>query len=274
MQPAGQGLPSGLPRRERWTDVHGTAQSVWDVRRIIRWIRAQQPEARIGLNSILTGGYVASLVASLEDDLTCAILGSRRRISSNCSAGTRACPRRPAPGNPRTGQTDPGRMVSPLSLEPRCRRRGRVHLRGRADRPDPREQVMQLWEHWGPARRRVVPRRAHGVLPGPPGAALMSMRRWNIRVSSTPVAEGRQGREIAAAGVPPPSGGHDQGMSASGQASRIAVTPCPPGSADGDQTPHRLRRLGSRFCASCLASCATIRPPVAANGGRRPARNR
>ena len=55
--------------------VHATAQAVWDVRRLLSWIRSQQPDSPIGLNSISLGGYVTSLVASLEDGLTCAILG-------------------------------------------------------------------------------------------------------------------------------------------------------------------------------------------------------
>ncbi|EUA88297.1 hypothetical protein I551_5224 [Mycobacterium ulcerans str. Harvey] len=35
----------------------------------------QEPESLIGINGLSLGGYIASLVASLEDDLTCAILG-------------------------------------------------------------------------------------------------------------------------------------------------------------------------------------------------------
>jgi hypothetical protein len=52
--------------------VHATAQAVWDVRRLLSWIRSQEPDSSIGLNSISLGGYVTSLVASLEDGLTCA----------------------------------------------------------------------------------------------------------------------------------------------------------------------------------------------------------
>ena len=72
--PRGRGLPRGSGE-DVMDDVHATAQAVWDVRRLLSWIRAQQPESPIALNSISLGGYVASLVASLEDGLTCAILG-------------------------------------------------------------------------------------------------------------------------------------------------------------------------------------------------------
>jgi hypothetical protein len=43
-----------------------------------------------------------------------------------------------------------GRMVSPLSMEPKVPPKGRFIYAGVADRiVHPRQQVMQLWEHWG-----------------------------------------------------------------------------------------------------------------------------
>lgn len=150
--PRARGLPKGavFPGENVMDDVHGTAQSVWDVRRIIRWIRAQQPEARIGLNSISLGGYVASLVASLEDDLTCAILGvppsNLVELLGRHSGLPKDDPRRETLELARPI----GRMVSPLSLEPKVPPQGRFIYAGVADRiVHPREQVMQLWEHWG-----------------------------------------------------------------------------------------------------------------------------
>ncbi len=43
-----------------------------------------------------------------------------------------------------------GRMISPLSLEPRVPPAGRFIYAGLADQVvHPREQVTRLWEHWG-----------------------------------------------------------------------------------------------------------------------------
>ena len=43
-----------------------------------------------------------------------------------------------------------GRMVSPLSLNPRVPMEGRFIYAGIADQlVHPREQVVRLWEHWG-----------------------------------------------------------------------------------------------------------------------------
>ena len=150
--PRARGLPKGavFPGENLMDDVHGTAQSVWDVRRVIGWIRAQQPDARIGLNSISLGGFVASLVASLDDDLTCAILGVPPSNLVELLGRHSGLP----PDDPRRRMLDLagpiGRMISPLSMEPKVPPKGRFIYAGLADRiVHPRQQVMQLWEHWG-----------------------------------------------------------------------------------------------------------------------------
>jgi hypothetical protein len=150
--PRAKGLPKGavFPGENVMDDVHGTAQSVWDVRRIIAWIRAQQPGARIGLNSISLGGYIASLVASLDEDLTCAILGVPPSNLVELLGRHSGLPK----DDPRRITLDLaapiGRMISPLSMEPKVPPKGRFIYAGVADRiVHPRQQVMQLWEHWG-----------------------------------------------------------------------------------------------------------------------------
>lgn len=150
--PRAKGLPKGavFPGENVMDDIHGTAQSVWDVRRVIAWIRAQQPGAKIGLNSISLGGFIAALVASLDDELTCAILGvppaDLVELLGRHSGLTKDDPRRTTLELARPI----GRMVSPLSMEPKVPPQGRFIYAGVADRiVHPRQQVMQLWEHWG-----------------------------------------------------------------------------------------------------------------------------
>jgi hypothetical protein len=150
--PRARGLPKGavFPGENVMDDVHGTAQAVWDVRRVIAWIRAQQPGARIGLNSISLGGYIAALVASLDDDLTCAILGVPPSNLVELLGRHSGLPK----DDPRQLTIELakpiGRMVSPLSMEPKVPPQGRFIYAGVADRiVHPRQQVMALWEHWG-----------------------------------------------------------------------------------------------------------------------------
>jgi hypothetical protein len=150
--PRARRLPKGtvFPGEDVMDNVHATAQAVWDVRRLLSWIRSQEPESPIGLNSISLGGYVASLVASLEDGLTCAILGVPVADLIELLGRHAGL----SPGDPRrhtvTLAEPIGRMVSPLSLNPRVPMSGRFIYAGIADRlVHPREQVVRLWEHWG-----------------------------------------------------------------------------------------------------------------------------
>ncbi len=148
----GRGLPSGavFPGEDVMDNVHATAQAVWDVRRLLSWIRVQEPASPIGLNGISLGGYVASLVASLEDGLTCAILGVPVADLVEI-LGRHAGLRRDDPRRRTVELAEPiGQMISPLSLTPRVPMRGRFIYAGIADRlVHPREQIVRLWEHWG-----------------------------------------------------------------------------------------------------------------------------
>lgn len=150
--PRGRGLPKGavFPGEDVLDDVHATAQAVWDIRRLLSWIRLQEPESPIGLNSLPLGGYIASLVASLENGLACAILGvpvaDLVELLGRHSGLGADDPRR------RTMRlAEPiGRMASPLSMTPLVPMRGRFIYAGVADQlVHPREQVIRLWEHWG-----------------------------------------------------------------------------------------------------------------------------
>jgi hypothetical protein len=150
--PRARRLPKGavFPGENVLDDVHGTAQAVWDVRRLIAWIRSEQPDARIGLNSISLGGYIAALVASLDEDLTCAILGVPPSNLVELLGRHSGLPK----DDPRRKTLDLakpiGQMISPLSMEPKVPPRGRFIYAGVADRiVHPRQQVVQLWEHWG-----------------------------------------------------------------------------------------------------------------------------
>jgi hypothetical protein len=150
--PRARGLPKGavLPGEDVLDDVHATAQAVWDIRRLLSWVRLQEPESLIGLNGLSLGGYIAALVASLEKDLTCAILGVPVADLVELLGRHSGL----SPGDPRRltmKLAEPiGRMVSPLSLTPLVPMPGRFIYAGVADRlVHPREQVTRLWEHWG-----------------------------------------------------------------------------------------------------------------------------
>jgi hypothetical protein len=150
--PRARGLPKGaaFPGEDLLDDVHAAAQAVWDIRRLLSWIRSQEGDSPIGLNSISLGGYITSLVASLEDGLTCAILGvpvaDLVELLGRHAGLSHDDPRR----HVLTLAKPLGRMISPFALTPRVPMQGRFIYAGIADRlVHPRDQVNRLWEHWG-----------------------------------------------------------------------------------------------------------------------------
>lgn len=150
--PRGRGLPrgAGFPSGDLLNQVHVAAQAVWDVRRLLSWVRAQQPDSMIGLNGLSFGGYIASLVASLDDGITCAILGVP--VSDPIELlGRHAGLSRRDPARETLALAQPiGRMISPMALTPRVPMQGRFIYAGIADRlVHPRDQVTRIWEHWG-----------------------------------------------------------------------------------------------------------------------------
>ena len=150
--PRARGLPKGtvFPGEDILDDVHATAQAVWDIRRLLSWIRRQEPESQIGLYGLSLGGYIAALVASLEAGLTCAILGVP--VADLVALLGRHSGLRPDDPRRQTMElAEPiGRMTSPLSLRPLVPMPGRFIYAGVADQVvHPREQVVRLWEHWG-----------------------------------------------------------------------------------------------------------------------------
>lgn len=150
--PRARDLPKGavFPGEDILDDVHATAQAVWDIRRLLSWIRRQEPESQIGLNGLSLGGYITALVASLETGLTCAILGVP--VADLVGLLNRHSGLGPADPRRQTMElAEPlGRMTSPLSLAPLVPAPGRFIYAGVADQVvHPREQVIRLWEHWG-----------------------------------------------------------------------------------------------------------------------------
>lgn len=136
--------------------VHAEAQAMWDIRRMIAWIRAQGG-TRIGTYGLSLGGYNASLLACLEDDLACAIPGIP------ATDFTRLLWRHGPPlhiarfqhlGLRLEDAHEALRVVSPLVLEPKLAKERRAIFGGTADRLVPPDQVRDLWRHWD--RPRIV----------------------------------------------------------------------------------------------------------------------
>ena len=136
--------------------LHAQAQAVWEVRRLIGWLRSHgAPE--VGTYGISLGGYTAALHACFDANLDCVIAGvpasdMERLLRSHTPAfAVRAAARAGFSFD------DVGRMlrvVSPLALPPRVPHGRRFVYAGLVDRLAPPDHALALWNHWG--RPRVV----------------------------------------------------------------------------------------------------------------------
>jgi hypothetical protein len=131
-------------------NIHGLAQSAWDVRRVLSWVRAQDAR-EVGLIGLSLGGYVAAFVAGLEPPLACVIVGVPavdfpKILRHHTSREIRALDDFRVLGE----KSDRlHRVVSPLQLQPATPRDRRFILGGTADRLlDPVHQAAALWKHW------------------------------------------------------------------------------------------------------------------------------
>jgi pimeloyl-ACP methyl ester carboxylesterase len=130
--------------------VHAEAQAMWDIRRMLRWVRAQG-DAPTGVLGLSLGGYNAALLASLDEELRCAILGIP--LVDFARAMFRHAPALQLRDVEVEG-IDEGRtaeilrVVSPLALEPRVPFEGRAIFAAVADRLVPADQPRDLWHHW------------------------------------------------------------------------------------------------------------------------------
>jgi dienelactone hydrolase len=131
--------------------VHAEAQTIWDIRRLLSWVREDQAAPAVGAMGYSLGGYNTALLSSLDNDLACAIPGIP------LADFTRAIYQHGPVLHLRTAEQagleeervrDVMSVVSPLVLEPQLPRERRYIFGAVADRLVPPDQVRDLWRHW------------------------------------------------------------------------------------------------------------------------------
>jgi len=130
--------------------IHAEAQAMWDIRRILSWVR-EQGGSRIGVHGLSLGGYNTALLACLDEDLACAIPGIPATDFSRLvwRHGPRLQIRYAEHhGLLQDEVTEVTRVVSPLALTPVVPKERRYIFGGVADRLVPADQVRDLWRHW------------------------------------------------------------------------------------------------------------------------------
>lgn len=157
-------LPLHGPRRTGWMSgdgcyfsgdcldtLHAQAQAVWDVRRLIAWLRARRAATDIGVYGLSLGGYTTALLAALDPALRCAVagipasdfiqLGQLHLPSSVLGAALRH-------GFDWQAAARALRVISPLAMPARVARDRRFLFAAIADRIVPLSQARRLWQHW------------------------------------------------------------------------------------------------------------------------------
>jgi hypothetical protein len=129
---------------------HGISQSVWDIRRMIQWARAQGA-TKIGLYGQSMGSYVAALLSGLEDvDVVIAgipLCDIPDLFVHHAPAYQRQEAEEAGVLGVRTRELF--ELVSPLSVTPKVSLENRFIFAGSDDKVSTPEQAERLWEHWG-----------------------------------------------------------------------------------------------------------------------------
>lgn len=131
--------------------LYAEAQTLWDLRRTLAWIRTQEPEARIGVLGYSLGGYNAALLAAYEPELDFVVAGVPiadfapmlwQHLPLAHQRYFAAHDLNPA------RYADLLKVVSPLASKPQLPRERLAIFAGSADRVVPPEQPLLLSEHW------------------------------------------------------------------------------------------------------------------------------
>ena len=136
--------------------IHFQAQAVWDVRRVIGWLRARAVPA-VGVYGLSLGGSTAALLAGLDADLACVIAGMPATCYVRLARANLPSLVLRAAEYLGVAWDDLERLlrvVSPLALSPRVPWGRRYLFAGTADRLVPLNGITALWHHWD--RPRLV----------------------------------------------------------------------------------------------------------------------
>jgi dienelactone hydrolase len=131
--------------------VLGMGQAVWDIRRLLTWIRLRGG-SQIGLYGMSLGAYVAALLATVEPGLDVVIAGAP--VSDLPKLYDTHSPARIRREIARRGLSiefaqRAHRVVSPLASPPLIDRERLYLYAGLGDRMSTPGQARVLWEHWG-----------------------------------------------------------------------------------------------------------------------------
>lgn len=135
--------------------LHAQSQGIWDVRRLLAWLREEKKPPKLAAHGVSLGGYTVALLASLEKNLDCVIAGIP---ASNFLTMIRAiAPSFLLRAASRVGLAleDVERLfevISPLAAPPLVPFQRRYLYAGLVDRLTTPDHAFALWHHWNRPR--------------------------------------------------------------------------------------------------------------------------
>ncbi len=130
--------------------IHAVSQGIWDIRRLISWVRTQEAPS-VGVYGLSLGGFTASLLTGLEAGLDFVIAGVP--MTDLSATFWRHLPDPILRSFLEVGLTrerldEITKVVSPISLTPKVPQEGRAIFGGVGDRLVAPRQVRDLARHW------------------------------------------------------------------------------------------------------------------------------
>jgi hypothetical protein len=134
--------------------VYGMGQAVWDLRRLIRWLKADGA-TQVGFYGMSLGSYAGALLAGLEPGIDLAIAGvplcdMARMIDHHATSKMRTRAREHGIGFEPLSRLYS--VVSPLAWPSQVSTDRTFMYAGVGDRMSTPGQATRLWRHWGEPR--------------------------------------------------------------------------------------------------------------------------
>lgn len=125
--------------------LHGITQAIWDVRRLIGWIR-DNGGSRVGVYGLSLGGYLAALLAGIEElDAVVAGVPFADVLGLMAHHGP---PPEYLDAMRSAAAARVLRVVNPVAIGPAVPPQRLAILAARGDRLIPGEQTLALWREW------------------------------------------------------------------------------------------------------------------------------
>ena len=135
--------------------IHAGSQAMWDVRRLIYWLRTRQGAPTVAVLGHSLGGYAAALLSCLEEQVDGVVVANPAVDPSHLfwrNALSLATRYLKTEGVTEEKMDVALRVISPLAMESLVPAGRRAIFAGITDRVVPPVEALTLWRHWEKSR--------------------------------------------------------------------------------------------------------------------------